>query len=70
MKILKITEKQPINVTLPDGLYFGTLGGYSIEIQYKNKTYELTVEEGVRGVGFKVVVKIENGIGTYEFITN
>lgn len=70
MKITKITEKLPKEVTLEDGLYFGVWGGYVIELQYKNKTYELTTEEGVRGMGFKVAVTIKNGVATFEEIKN
>lgn len=70
MKIKAIREKRPVDTTLPDGLYTGTWGGYVIELRYKDKTYELETEEGVRGVGFRVLVKIENGIATFEEIKN
>jgi hypothetical protein len=69
-KILKITEKVPKAVTLPDGNYIGTWGGYTIEVVYQQKSYELTTEEGVRGMGFKVIVEIINGEATFEEIKN
>ena len=69
-KILKITEKVPQVATLPDGNYLGTWGGYIITINYKGKTYECEVEEGVRGTGFKVMVTIKNGIATFTEIDN
>lgn len=68
--ITKITEKVPKEVTLEDGLYIGTYGGYTIEIVNKNRTYELTTEEGVRGTGFKVVVTIKDGKVTFEDLKN
>ncbi len=43
-------------ITLPDGLYLATWGGYVIELTYKDKLYRLTTEDGVRGFGIKVVV--------------
>ncbi len=70
MKITKITEKLPKEVTLEDGLYFGVWGGYIIQLEYKNKTYELTTEEGIRGMGIKVVVTIKNGVATFEEVKN
>jgi hypothetical protein len=55
---------------LPDGSYFGTWGGYVIELQYNGKTYELTTQEGVRGIGFKVVVTIKDGVATFNELKN
>lgn len=69
-KILSIREKVPQVATLPNGSYFGTWGGYGIEIRYKDKTYELTTEEGVRGMGIKVVVTVKDGVATFEEIKN
>lgn len=69
-KILSIKEKIPVDSTLPDGSYTGIWGGTIIEIQYKGKTYELTTDEGVRGMGFHVVVHIENGVGTFNGVRN
>ena len=69
-KILSITEKVPQVTTLPDGNYVGTWGGYIIEVNYKGKTYELTTEEGVRGMGFRVVVTVADGIATFEAVNN
>ena len=69
-KILEIREKVPQVTTLPDGFYNGTWGGYVIEVHYKGKTYELTTEEGVKGMGFKVVVSIKDGVATFDEIKN
>lgn len=63
MKILSITEKVPQTTTLPDGKYI-------IELQYKGKYYELKTEEGVRGIGFGVIVTIKNGEATFDSIDN
>lgn len=69
-KILSITEKVPQVTTLPDGSYQGTWGGYIIEVTYNGKIYELKTEEGVRGMGFKVVVTIKNGEATFTELKN
>ena len=65
-KIKSIKEKVPQVATLPDGCYNGTWGGYVIEIQCNGKTYELETEKGVKGIGIKVVVEIENGVATFD----
>lgn len=70
MKILSITEKQPVATTLPDGIYFGKWGGYVITVHYKEKTYELKTEEGVRGMNFSVCVTIKDGVATFEEANN
>lgn len=64
-KIKSIKEKVPQVATLPDGYYNGTWSGYVIEVHYKGKTFELETEEGVKSVGFKVVVQVENGVATF-----
>ena len=64
-KILEIREKVPQVTTLPDGFYNGTWGGFVIEVYYKGKTYELTTEEGVKCMGIKVVVNIQDGVATF-----
>ena len=68
--ILSITEKVPQATTLPDGMYSGVWGGYTIELQYNGKTYELKTEEGVRGMGIKVMVQVDNGVATYHEVKN
>ena len=70
MKIKAIREKKPVETTLPDGIYLGIWGGYVIELKYKDKTYDLETEEGVRGVGFKVVVTIKDGKAEFEDLQN
>ena len=67
-KVKSITEKVPQVTTLPDGLYNGVWGGYVIEITSEGKQYELATEEGVRGIGIKVVIQIENGIATFDTV--
>lgn len=69
-KITQITEKKPHAATLPDGIYIGSWGGYVIELHHQGIIYELKTEEGVRGSGIKVVVTINNGIATYEQVSN
>lgn len=69
-KITAINIKVPKETTLPDGIYTGTWGGYVIDVRYGDKSYELTTEEGVRGMGFKVVVTIKNGVATFEEVKN
>jgi hypothetical protein len=70
MKIVAIREKRPVETTLPDGMYMGSWGGYVIEVNYGNKIYELETEEGVRGIGFKVVVTIKDGVATFQDLNN
>lgn len=70
MKIKKITKKVPQEVTLPDGIYTGRWGGYIIEVHYNQNTYELTTEEGVRGINISVVVTIKDGVATFESLKN
>lgn len=69
-KILEIREKIPTITTLPDGSYFGTWGGYIIEVKYDGKIYELTTEEGVKGMGIDVVVNINEGVATFKEFKN
>ena len=69
-KILKITQVQPTEVTLPDGFYIGTWGGSEIIVNYQSKEYSLETETGVRGFGYKVVVKIEDGVATFKELKN
>lgn len=69
-KILSITEKKPQSTTLPDGHYSGNWGGRIIEVSYNGKIYELTTEEGVRGINIKVIVVIREGIATFSTIKN
>jgi hypothetical protein len=70
MKIVAIREKRPVETTLPDGMYSGSWGGNIIEVRYQGKIYELETEEGVRGIGFKVVVTIKDGIATFSELAN
>lgn len=70
MKIKTIKEKVPRETTLPDGIYLGTWGGYCIDLKYKDKFYELSTEDGVRGVGIRVVVTIKDGEATFEETEN
>ena len=65
-KVKSITEKVPQVTTLPDGYYNGIWGGYIIDVQYKDKQYELATVDGVRGMGVKVIVEISDGVATFE----
>lgn len=69
-KILSITEAIPQPTTLPNGIYNGTWGAYVITIRYKDKTYEARTEEGVRGIGIKVVVTISDESMTFTATNN
>ena len=69
-KIKSIKEKVPQVTTLPDGYYNGIWGGYSIDVNYKSKAYELETEEGVRGMGIKVIVEVKDGVASFEEVTN
>ncbi len=69
-KISKITERRPKETTLPDGVYFGIWGGSIITIEYEKTTYECHTEEGVRGIGFKVMVEIKDGVATFKEVNN
>jgi hypothetical protein len=39
-------------------------------IHFKEKTFELETEVGVKGIGYKVIVHVENGIATFDEIKN
>lgn len=69
-KILSIKEKVPTITKLPNGIYTGVWGGYIIDVIFNNKSYELTTEDGVRGIGIKVIVTIEDGIATFNELKN
>lgn len=69
-KIISIKEKVPQVTTLPDGFYNGVWGGSIIEVSYKDKTYQLETQEGVRGFGYKVVVEIRDGVATFDEINS
>ena len=69
-KIKAIREKKPVETTLPDGMYNGIWGGYNIEVKYDGKTYELETEEGVRGIGYRVIVAIQDGVATFNECKN
>jgi hypothetical protein len=68
--ILKIIERTPKQITLKDGFYKGVWGGNCIVMKYKDKEYELTTEEGVRGVGYEVVVLVKDGKTNFYEIEN
>ena len=69
-KIKSIKEKVPQVTTLPDGYYNGVWGGYSIDVNYKSKAYELETEDGVRGINVKVIVEVKDGIATFEEVNS
>lgn len=69
-KVISITKHEPRPATLPDGVYSGTWGGYNIEVVYGPHIYHLKTEEGVRGMGIKVMVTIKDGVATYEETKN
>jgi len=67
-KIKNIRIKEPKISSLPDGYYNGIWTGYSIDVNYKGKDFELETEEGIRGGNVKVIVEISNGIATFDEI--
>lgn len=70
-KIIKITKIHPKPIVLlEDGVYNGIWGGSIIELTYKGENYELKTEEGVRGMGYKVVVIVSNGEAIFEEVKN
>lgn len=70
MKIIKITEKIPAAAALPDGIYQGVYGGYIIEVKHDSRIFELHTQDGVRGMGIRVVVTVKNGEATFEYLNN
>jgi hypothetical protein len=70
MKILSIEEEVPRPSKLPNGRYTGTWGGNIIKIFWEGRAYSLTTEEGVRGIGFRVVVTIDGENMTFEELKN
>lgn len=69
-KITKITEKLPQPATIPDGTYQGTWGGYKIEAKIRGKDYEMTTDDGVRGINVPVVITIKDGEATFVTLNN
>lgn len=69
-KILKIEEQVPRPAKLPDGKYQGSWSAYTIKIYYNDHYYVLTTDEGVRGLGARVVVTIKGEDMTFEDLKN
>jgi len=65
----KIKESE-LKSELPDGLYYGTWGGYVLDIKYNGKNYEFLTKDGVRGINVKVVVEIKEGVPTFDTFLN
>lgn len=70
MKILSIKEKVPVATTLRDGFYTGVWGGSIITLQSEGKVYELEAEEGIRGIGIRVIVEVKDCIASFEVVKN
>lgn len=69
--ITSVTEAQPQHVTIPTGTYMGTWGGDEIKVSHKNKKYILKTSEAIRGIGVKVVVRVnKEGDVSFETIDN
>lgn len=69
----KITSAQKLvmeDATLPDGTYSGIWGGHVIKISTSKGDYHLTTEQGVRGVGYKVSVRVIDGEATFSHKLN
>ena len=69
-EIISITEKVQQETKLPNGHYIGIYGGNEIEISYKGKDYIIHVNEGVRGIGFRVVAHIEDDNIDFKYLLN
>jgi hypothetical protein len=70
VKVKAIREKKPVETKLPDGMYNGIWGGNIIDVSYDGKIYELETEEGVRGIGYRVIVTIQDGVATFNECKN
>ena len=70
MKIINITKKVVVDHSIPDGFYRGVWGGTRITLTAHGADYELTTEQGVRGVGFPVIVTVISGIATFQELNN
>jgi hypothetical protein len=69
-RIITVREKVPQISKLDEGYYYGTWGGYVIEVNYKGKTYELETTEGVRGLGIRVVVIVKSDLVEFHELKN
>jgi hypothetical protein len=69
-KVLSIQEKLPKQVTMPDGIYLGNWSGHEISVSVGKRNFDLTTDEGVRGINVTVVVTIKDGEATFEEINN
>lgn len=69
-KIKSIKERLPQVATLDDGYYNGIWGGNVIVVEHQKRTFELETEEGIRGIGVKVIVLVKDGVATFEEINN
>lgn len=48
-------------ISLPDGNYPGSWGGYGVEFEVNNRKIHLSVENGVRTIAMPCMVHIRNG---------
>lgn len=68
-RILSIEEKVPRPAKLDNGIYVGTWCSNKITIQVRERMYELTTEEGIRG-SCRVAVVIKGDDMTFQELTN
>lgn len=43
---------------LPDGVYAGKWGGYSVEVNHNGQSHKLKTETGVRGINIPCLVTV------------
>lgn len=68
--IIEYAKKIPERSFLPDGWYTGKQSGYTIEVIFKDEIYVIKVDEGVRGIGIPVAIKIEGSNVQIEYLKN
>lgn len=68
-KKIKSVKKEVVReIMLPDGIYDGVWGGYIIEVIYRNETYMLETEIGIKGINRKVMVEVVDGVPSFDEI--
>lgn len=70
MKVKSIKLKVQEPSVLPDGFYVGTWSAYVIELKVKGQEYQLETEEGIKGLGCRVIVEVKEGIATFKEANN
>lgn len=53
-----------INRGVPNGIYYGYWSGYVCEVMYGGKSYKWEMDEGVRGINCKQIIRVSKGKAT------